>query len=368
MILKKSEFFDDENKKFLSKLLIISVFLLLLWFIYKIWSILIILLFSLFLNMLFSPFLNKFNKYKINDFFGIIFIYFLILFFIFIVFFSIIPIFAKQTLILVDYVSNLVNDLIIIYKNDWVSWFWLPKFIEVFLNWLDINQVLNSIKENISSISAFVWKNLNSFLTNWAWFFVSITNFFINIVLVFIFTFFIALERKNIREFFYKILPENIRKNILLKEKEIIDNLYNWLKWQIILALSIFFITLFWLFFIRIFWVKIDEFFTLSLIAWMMEFVPYIWPFIALLPALAIALGISYKAVIIIFVLYLVIQQIENNVLVPYVMWKTLSLSPFSVLIAMTIWASLFWIIWIIIAIPVVSIIQIFVKDFLKNK
>jgi predicted PurR-regulated permease PerM len=99
-----------------------------------------------------------------------------------------------------------------------------------------------------------------------------------------------------------------------------------------------------------------------------MEFIPYIWPFIALIPALAIWLWIWINATIIIFVLYILIQQTENNLLVPYVMWKNLSISPFSVLVAMIIWASLFWIIWIIISIPLVSITKIFVNDYIKHK
>jgi predicted PurR-regulated permease PerM len=49
-------------------------------------------------------------------------------------------------------------------------------------------------------------------------------------------------------------------------------------------------------------------------------------------------------------------------------MWKNLALSPFAVLIAMTIWASIFGIVWIIIAIPVVAISQIFIRDYMNRK
>lgn len=141
-----------------------------------------------------------------------------------------------------------------------------------------------------------------------------------NFMLVFVFTFFIALERDDIRSFFYKIIPNRYSKYILSKEDKIVETLFNWLKSQLILGISIFIITLLGLLFIRLFGIQIDEVFTLALVAGMMEFVPYIGPFIALLPALAIALGISMKATIIIVILYVIIQQIENNVLVPYVM------------------------------------------------
>ncbi len=99
-----------------------------------------------------------------------------------------------------------------------------------------------------------------------------------------------------------------------------------------------------------------------------MEFVPYLWPIIALLPAIAISAFFWWKAVIIVIVLYIVIQQIENNFLVPYIMSKTLSISPFATLVSFIIWANLFWIIWIVLAVPIVAIIKIFLEDRINSK
>jgi len=99
-----------------------------------------------------------------------------------------------------------------------------------------------------------------------------------------------------------------------------------------------------------------------------MEFVPYLWPILALIPALAIAVWLWVNPFFIVLLLYIIIQQIENNFLVPYIMWKTLNLSAFLVLIMMTIWATVAWIVGIIIAIPLRAVSQIFVKDYLHYK
>jgi predicted PurR-regulated permease PerM len=56
-----------------------------------------------------------------------------------------------------------------------------------------------------------------------------------NFFLIFIFTFFIALERNDIRIFFYKIIPEKYSKYILKQEEKIVDTLSSWLKSQLIL-------------------------------------------------------------------------------------------------------------------------------------
>lgn len=368
MFQKKWLLEKSENLEFTTKIIIILSIIGVIFFIYKIINIVVLLFVSLFLNILFAPILNRFNKWRIWDTLWIILIYITIFLFIIIMFYSVVPIFIKQISILINLTYDFVNETLIIYNSKWIKWLWIPTFIQSMLVNIDLNQILNSIKDNIGQISTFVSNNLKNFLTSWAWIIFSITNIVMNFVLVFIFTFFIALERNDIRIFFYKVIPEKYSKYILKQEDKIVNTLFNWLKSQLIIWVSIFLITYVWLLIIELFWVNIDEKFTLALVAWMMEFVPYIGPFIALLPALAIALWISLKATIIIIILYITIQQIENNIIVPYVMWKTLSLSPFSVLIAMVIWASLFGIIWIIISVPIVAIIQIFLTPYLEKR
>lgn len=99
-----------------------------------------------------------------------------------------------------------------------------------------------------------------------------------------------------------------------------------------------------------------------------MEFIPYIGPFLALLPALAIAAGMGMPAVVTVFVLYILIQQAENNILVPMVMSKTLDISPFFILVVMTAGASLFGIVGILLAIPFAAIAKILTRDFIAWK
>lgn len=368
MFNRQSIFDNSDNKQFITKLVILALFLLFLLFVYNILEILVILFFALFLNILFAPFLNAFNKYKIRDSLWMIIIYLIIILVLFIIFFAVVPIFVKQIILLVSHIEALISSAKNIYLTEWIDGFNMPWILKSFLTDIDFSYILDSIKSNISSIGAFLWSNINKFLFSGIWIFSAITNSFIKLILLTIFTFFIALERKDIRIFFYKIIPVNYSKYLLSKEDFIVKSLHNWLKWQLILCISIFFLTLIWLLFLRLFWINIDNYFTLSLIAGLMEFIPYIGPFIALLPAIAIALWISMKAVGIIIVLYIIIQQIEGNLLVPFVMGKTLSISPFVVILAMTIGGSLFGIIWILLAVPIISVFQIFVWDYLKGR
>ena len=156
-----------------------------------------------------------------------------------------------------------------------------------------------------------------------------------------------------------------MREYIILREDSFLQVLGSWLKGQLILSLCLFILTLVGLFALRLFGVNIDNIFTLALIAGLMEFIPFIGPILALLPAFAIAAGVSGVAVISVLVLYILIQQAENNIFVPMVMSKTLDLSPLLILVMMTIMANLFGIAGVLLAIPFTAILQIVVKDFL---
>ncbi|MDP2090735.1 MAG: AI-2E family transporter [Candidatus Gracilibacteria bacterium] len=360
--------FKKKEYSFLTKLIILSFFIICCLFIYEISNLLIILGLGLFLNILFSPLLNKFNKWKISDGIGITIIYILILITIFVLLFSIVPIFIKQFALFLNILTNGINNSIDIYNTKGIDGFNLPEFVKNLLLHLDVDKILTTLKENIGQISFFITNNLKDFLTSGIGLISGITNFIANLVMLFIFTFFIALERKGIRQFFYDIIPKKTSKYLLHKEDKILKSLNDWIKGQLILGISIFTLTLIGLLFIRLFGVVVEEFIVLSIIAGMMEFIPYIGPFIALIPALAIGLGLGFNATLIILVLYIIIQQSENNILVPYVMGKNLSISPFSVLIAMVIGASLFGIIGIILSIPMVSIVKIFIHDYIKYK
>lgn len=362
----------EEYVKFSVKFLIILSILAILWFLYMQLSIIKILFFASFLLILFSPFLNKLNKKNIPDILWIAIIYLFFILFLLISFFAIIPIFVKQTYMLIEFLSDSISTLDQAYKAWWIEWIWihptiLKYFSPIFQN-IDLDTLLTALQNNFATISQFIAKNLWNIASTSTWFVLSVWNLIFQVGMVFVFNFFMVLERKNIKKFFYDIVPGEVSKYFSSREDKIVWSLYEWLKWQFLLWVIIFTMVFIVLNILKLFWIDLESTFTLALIAWLMEFIPYLWPILALLPALAIAAWLSVNAVIIVLIVYLIIQWIENNILVPYVMSKTLEISPFLVLLMMAVWASTAWIIWIILAVPLSAIIQIFVRDYLKYK
>lgn len=363
---------SNEYVKFSFKFLIIISILAMLGFLYLQLNILKILFFSSFLLVLFSPFLNKMNKRKIPDVVWIFIIYLFFILFLLVSFFAIIPIFMEQTYLLADFLSKKMEILDQAYKIWWIEWLWLNdtilRYILPLIENVNLDTLLNALKNNFASISQFIASNLWNIATTSTWFVLSVWNLLFQIAMIFVFNFFMVLERKNIKKFFYEIIPSVLSKYLESRETKIVNSLYDWLKWQFFLAIIMFFIVFISLTILSFFGIDLENNFTLAIIAGLMEFIPYLWPILALLPALAIAFGLGFDTVLVILWLYLVIQWCENNILVPYIMSKSMDLSPFLVLLMMAIWASVAWIVWIILAVPLSAIIQIFVRDYLKFK
>ena len=104
--------------------------------------------------------------------------------------------------------------------------------------------------------------------------------------------------------------------------------------------------------------------FVLALVAGVLEAVPMVGPLLGAIPAAVIALSISPTKVIWVIVATIVIQQLENNLLVPRVMRKAVGVNPFVSLLAIFAFTSLFGIAGALIAIPVAVIIQLLLDRF----
>ena len=102
--------------------------------------------------------------------------------------------------------------------------------------------------------------------------------------------------------------------------------------------------------------------FLLAVLAGLTEAIPLIGPFIGGAPAVLIALATDgpLKAGEV-AVLYLVIQQIEGNTLVPLVMNRVVQLNPLTVTVAILLGSALLGVVGALLAVPAAAVIQVLV-------
>ncbi len=94
------------------------------------------------------------------------------------------------------------------------------------------------------------------------------------------------------------------------------------------------------------------------------EFVPYIGPVLAAIPGLAVALTDSPRTALYALIVYVTVQQLENHLLVPYVMKKAVKLQPALLIGWQLLVASTFGLAGVIVATPLLAVLQIAVDHF----
>jgi len=93
----------------------------------------------------------------------------------------------------------------------------------------------------------------------------------------------------------------------------------------------------------------------LGLIAALTEIIPIVGPLLGAIPAVLIATTISPETVVLTVGIYLVLQLIEGNVLVPMIMRNRVGLSPFLVLVSLLVGGTVGGPLGAIVAIPLVA-------------
>lgn len=93
----------------------------------------------------------------------------------------------------------------------------------------------------------------------------------------------------------------------------------------------------------------------LSIIAGVLELVPIIGPIIAAVPAVLLAATASLEAVVAALVLYTLVQQVENNLLVPKIQGDAVELHPAAVVFAIVVGGALAGLLGAILALPMVA-------------
>ena len=91
--------------------------------------------------------------------------------------------------------------------------------------------------------------------------------------------------------------------------------------------------------------------------------IPYFGSFIALFPPLLFALTDSPGKALVVLIIYLLVQQLESNVIIPLVMSQQVKLHPAVIAVGVVIVGQLFGFVGLFAAVPILSLLQISVDE-----
>lgn len=182
---------------------------------------------------------------------------------------------------------------------------------------------------------------------------VGLTNLF-NMVVLLLLTYYWMLFGPQIISSSLFFIKAEKRQNVLEIVQEIETKLTHYLIGQGVLSLSIAGLSL-----VVFLILRLPNAFLLALIAGVFEAIPMVGPILGAIPAVLVAISISPATLISVIVAALVIQQIENNLLVPRIMNKVVGVNPFISILSITAFTSLYGIGGALTAIPLAAVIQL---------
>lgn len=215
-------------------------------------------------------------------------------------------------------------------------------FMKGWLNTDAIVQFLPDLTQNALKVLGSVFSNL----------------FFI--VSVAFFTFYFLMEEKFTEAFLLNFLEEKKAKRIeqVLRKAEL--RMGAWMRGELVLMTAVGVIT-----YIVLTILGVPYALSLAFLAGMLEVIPILGPIVAAIPAFIVASASSSLFLGgLTLVMYMVIQQLENNILVPYIMNKAVGIHPITTLIALSIGATLGGVVGAILAVPVALALETIITEY----
>ena len=208
-----------------------------------------------------------------------------------------------------------------------------------------IQQIDSSIVAGLNSVTGDVFQTTATFFGGLA-----------TVLTGLILSFYLLLEEKNARDFFHQVLPHNKFKAVYTTIKKISLKMGDWIRGQLLLMLIIGVCN-----FVAFFFLGIPSPLALGIWAGICEIIPYFGPVLAVIPALFIALatGNYLQAALVFIINFILIQQVEANIVVPKVMGRAVGLSPVLVILSLAIGLKLFGLVGAIVSLPAAAIISV---------
>ncbi len=169
--------------------------------------------------------------------------------------------------------------------------------------------------------------------------------------------FFVLRDRRRLGAALERSLPPSWRDDVFAVLAMANRVFGNWIRGQIVLGVVVGLASLVGL---ELLAMVVDPVFgryaiLLALVAGLLELVPFIGPILAAIPAVLIGLTAGPAGFLAAFLLYLAIQQVENNLLVPKIQGDAVELHPSAVMVALVAGAAIAGILGAIVSLPITA-------------
>ncbi len=176
--------------------------------------------------------------------------------------------------------------------------------------------------------------------------------------LLLLITLYLIVDGPRIREYFLSFLDPSRRERVRSVADRIGVRMGGWLLGQLTLSASVGAVT-----FVGLSVLGVPGAVLLALVAAVGEAIPMVGPILSAVPAILVALTQSPLLALLTAVMYLGVQQVENNFLVPRIMGRAVELHPLAVVLSLLVGAELMGVPGAIVAVPVAAAISVLLDE-----
>ncbi len=182
-------------------------------------------------------------------------------------------------------------------------------------------------------------------------------------VSAFVLAFYLTVDRDGVENLLVAILPAGYEDRVLDVYFRTRKKIGSWFYGQMLLSVSIGLSA-----FIGLWLIGVKYSLVLGILTGVLEIVPFAGPILSGAIAFLIALSDSYTSGMYVFLLYLLLHEVESLVLAPIFMRWTTSLHPAAILISLLLGARLFGFVGLILAVPITVMFQELVEGWSAEK
>ena len=183
------------------------------------------------------------------------------------------------------------------------------------------------------------------------------------LITILILTFYLLIEAGTMFEYLVRFVPHGRRGDIAVAARQGVSKVAAWLRAQFILAGVMGTFSA-----IGLGLMGVPYYYVIALIAAVGETIPIVGPVIGGVTAVAVAITVSPKLALMVGTYFLVLHQLEANVLVPKIMERSVGVSPVAVLVALLVGGALMGLAGAILAIPTAALLSVIVEEVVAER
>lgn len=333
-MFQKREIEHSISTRAILKIVVIVVGVIL---IYVLREVLIALFVALVIAAALDPVVDKWQKFKIPRWASVLVILVIVFGLIALIVFLMIPPVKNQ----IDQLSNNFPSILDQFEN--------LKDLAVKYNLVDTSQsFLQSIGNSLGDMAQGAVMRVSGAFSG-----------LLTLITIVVLSAYLVAQERGIKRFVETLTPRKYRPYLMYLVEKVQTKMGEWLRGQLLLMLFVGVLT-----YVGLWLMGVDYALILAILAGLLEIIPIIGIPIAIIPALIISFIQSPILALFVLILYIVIQQVENHILVPKVMQKAVGLNPVYVIIALLVGYKLGGVLGVILSVPAATALSVFIRDF----